>query len=207
MIKNRIIAVVLISVLTVLTACSSSSTSPEGSSSAESQTNSVEADASAESNESNPSAPQETGSAVSFETTDLEGNTVNSSDIFSANKLTMVNIWGTFCGPCIDELPELEKLNYRLKEKNCSVIGIVSDVAGSDDSATIESAKTILDDTGVKYPNLLPWSELLDVFPAQFIPTTYFVDSEGRIIGEAAIGARSADAYEELIDSILKTMD
>ena len=43
-----------------------------------------------------------------------------------------------------------------------------------------------------------------DIFPAEAIPTTYFVDEKGRIVGEAAIGARSADDYEDLIDALLE---
>ena len=41
--------------------------------------------------------------AISFETTDLDGNVVKSGDLFKGHRLTMVNIWGTFCGPCISE--------------------------------------------------------------------------------------------------------
>ena len=51
-----------------------------------------------------PAAPAVTAD-VAFETTDLDGNTVNSADLFAASKLTMINIWGTFCGPCISEMP------------------------------------------------------------------------------------------------------
>ena len=43
-----------------------------------------------------------------FSTTDLEGNTVT-NDIFSQADLTVVNFWGTFCNPCINEMPELAK--------------------------------------------------------------------------------------------------
>ena len=55
-----------------------------------------------------------TGNTVSFETVDIDGNKVSSADIFSKHKLTMVNIWGTFCGPCIREMPDLEELRARL---------------------------------------------------------------------------------------------
>ena len=39
-----------------------------------------------------------------------------------------------------------------------------------------------------------------------YIPTTYFIDSRGHVVGEAAVGSRSADAYEELIDQVLAQM-
>lgn len=141
--------------------------------------------------------------AVTFETTDLDGNPVSSADIFSQHKMTMVNLWGTYCGPCIGEMPDLEILNARLAEKDCAIIGVVIDVRSAGDTAMISTAKEILTDTGVTYLNLVPWATLWDDLPAEFIPTTYFIDSNGAVVGEAAIGARGADEYEALVDALL----
>ena len=47
---------------------------------------------------------------VEFETVDLDGKTVSSRELFAENKVTMINFWGTFCGPCIREMPELAEL-------------------------------------------------------------------------------------------------
>ena len=143
-------------------------------------------------------------SVLSFETTDLEGNTVRSEDIFSENRITMVNIWGTFCGPCISEMPSLEELNGRLDEKDCGVIGIVCDVAGHEDTGQIETAKEIIGTTGVTYQNLLPWDGFDEALPAMFIPMTYFVNAEGQLTGEPSVGAKGADEYEALVDEILQ---
>ena len=73
-----------------------------------------------------------------------------------------------------------------------------------EDTETIGEAKSLIDEAGVKYTNLIPWDNTWDIFPADAIPTTYFVDEKGRIVGEAAIGARSADDYENLIDALLE---
>ena len=144
------------------------------------------------------------GSRIAFETADLDGNAVLSEDIFSRNKLTMVNIWGTYCGPCINEMPDLEELNRRLTEKGCGIIGIVSDIAGAADTAQIEAARQIITDAGVSYLNLLPWDGLRTDLPAMYIPTSYFINSDGEVVGEAAVGARGADDYEALIDALLE---
>ena len=143
------------------------------------------------------------GSAIAFETTDLDGNPVSSADIFSRNKLTMVNIWGTFCGPCINEMPDLEILNQRLGNKGCAIVGVVIDAGGDYQMEVIRAAEEIIGDTGVSYLNLLPWEGIDDQFPAQYIPTTYFVDSHGNIVGETAVGSRGTDDYEALIDEAL----
>ena len=143
---------------------------------------------------------------VVFTTTDLDGNTVDSAELFSSARLTMINIWGTFCGPCIGEMPGLEELSGRLKGKGCAIVGIVCDTAGPDDPVTAD-AEDIISDTGVTYQNLFPWNTFIRDLPAMYIPTSYFIDSDGRIIGEAAVGARDADAYEEIIDSILEGLE
>ena len=143
------------------------------------------------------------GSAISFETTDLDGNPVSSADIFSRNKITMVNIWGTFCGPCINEMPDLEILNQRIGDKGCAIVGVVIDAGGDYQMEVIRAAEEIIKDTGVSYLNLLPWEDIDNQFPAQYIPTTYFIDPNGNIVGEAAVGSRGADDYEALIDEAL----
>lgn len=151
----------------------------------------------------NPAA----GNTISFETTDLEGNPVSSGDIFTGHKLTMVNLWGTFCGPCISEMQDLEELSHRLEEKGCVVIGVVTDVMGIDDSNGIATAQDILKEEGVTYPNLLPWESLDSDLPATAIPTSYFIDENGAVVGDAAVGARGADDYEKLIDELLEEME
>lgn len=63
------------------------------------------------------------GADVAFETTDLDGNPVNSAQLFSQNKITMINIWATTCGPCIEEMPELEKMNQEFQKKGGAIVG------------------------------------------------------------------------------------
>ena len=145
------------------------------------------------------------GTPVSFETTDLEGNPVKSEDVFSRYTLTMVNILGTYCGPCIAEMPDLAELSARLEGKNCGVLGVVYDVS-SPEAENMEEAKTILSEGGVTYMNLLPWESVDRDFPCQFIPTSFFVDSSGRIVGETVIGSHSAEEYEAIIDELLKAL-
>ena len=144
---------------------------------------------------------------IRFETTDLDGNTVKAEDVFKEHRLTMVNLWGTYCGPCIGEMPDLEKLNQRLAEKDCAIVGVVVDVPSADDSAMIGLAKEITAGTGVTYLNLVPWSTLGTDLKTEFIPATFFIDANGEVLGEPAIGARGADDYEALVDSLLEQMD
>ena len=59
-----------------------------------------------------------------FEGKDLDGNTVKSDELFSANAVTVVNFWFTTCNPCVGELSELDALNKELAKKGGALIGV-----------------------------------------------------------------------------------
>ena len=143
----------------------------------------------------------EEGADVSFETTDLEGNPVNSSQLFAQNKVTMINIWATTCGPCIEEMPELEKMNKEFQKKGGAIVGLVDDVP-VDNNAYLKEAQAIVKDTGVTYVNLRAWDGYEDVLSSVGTPTTYFVDSQGKLIGEPILGARTNE-YKEKMEEYL----
>ena len=83
---------------------------------------------------------------VVFETVDLNGEKINSEDLFGNHTLTMLNIWTTWCGPCKSELQDLDKLsrNRKLEEKNVASVGIVLDIQNPEDSEMISKARDIL---------------------------------------------------------------
>ena len=112
-----------------------------------------------------------------FQTVDVAGNTVT-QDIFKDKKITVINIWGTFCPPCIGEMPELGKWAREMPQ-DVQIIGLVCDVIGSDDK-------------------LLKYLEGVDA-----VPTTIFVDSDGNIIGEKVVGADVAK-YKEQVERYIK---
>ena len=144
---------------------------------------------------------------IEFETTDLDGNPVQSGDLFGKNTLTMVNVWTTWCGPCIRELVSLENLSRRMREKNVAVVGLVMDIRDREDSETILEAQQILRREGAEYINLIPWESIDSVLPVYSFPTSYFVDSAGRIVYEDSAGSQSSYEYEQTIDKILAEME
>ncbi len=134
-----------------------------------------------------------------FEGTDLDGNKVNTADLFAGHKVTMVNFWATWCNPCIGELPELERMSKEFEKKDCQIIGICIDAY---EDSTIATAKDIIANSGVDYTNLRGWETLLDEIPTSGYPTTYYVDSEGKIIGNRLTGA-AITKYESELDNAL----
>ena len=146
------------------------------------------------------STTAEVGRIVSFSTEDVYGTPVTAEDLFSSNEITMVNVWSSWCPPCQAELPELAALNTRLDEKNCGVIGILYDAG---DGTGLEDGIAHMEAAGVNYPVLIPDADIYTAFPIYAFPTTYFVDSNGEIVGESIVGAY-VEKYEPAIDALLE---
>ena len=130
-----------------------------------------------------------------FTTTTITGETVTEK-IFSAKKITVVNIWGTFCPPCIAEMPELGNLARALPQ-DAQLIGLVCDA--SENSMQIQRAKEILKEAGADFVNIVPDEQLLKFMEnVEAVPTTIFINSKGEVVGKAIIGANVEGCKNEL---------
>ena len=144
-----------------------------------------------------------------FEGKDLDGNTVKSDELFSANAVTVVNFWFTTCNPCVGELSDLDALNKELAEKGGSLIGVNTFTLDGDEAA-ISEAKDVLAKKGATYQNVYFNSDgeagkfTTNIFA---YPTTYVVDRNGNIVGEPIVGAitekNQAEALQAQIDKAL----
>lgn len=161
---------------------------------------------------SDTSTPPDDGSMQkfpAFEGKDLDGNTVKSDELFSANAVTVVNFWFTTCNPCVGELSELDALNKELAEKGGSLIGVNTFTLDGDEKAIAE-AKDVLAKKGATYQNVYFNSDgeagkfTTNIFA---YPTTYVVDRSGNIVGEPIVGAitekKQAETLQKLIDQAL----
>ena len=161
---------------------------------------------------SDTSTPPDDGSMQkfpAFEGKDLDGNTVKSDELFSANAVTVVNFWFTTCNPCVGELAELDALNKELAEKGGSLIGVNTFTLDGDETA-ISEAKDVLAKKGATYQNVYFDSDgeagkfTTNIFA---YPTTYVVDRSGNIVGEPIVGAitekKQAETLQKLIDQAL----
>ena len=142
------------------------------------------------------------GQKLQFETTDLDGNAVSSAALFAGNEITMVNFWGTWCGNCLEEMPELSELHTRLQEKGCGIVGLEFEGKGASVESFREKALEILSASGTNYPCALKpaGDPILDSI--QIYPTTFFVDSQGTIL-TWPIMVPLVEAYEPTIDRLL----
>lgn len=151
--------------------------------------------------EGSPS-PEPPGILASFSAVDLEGNAVDES-ILSEHSLTMLNVWGTYCGPCIREMPDLASLSDDYADKGLRVVGLLVDVSSPDKA---DAAWRIIEQTGADYLHLLPSDDLNAAVLSGIyaVPTTLFFDSEGKQVGDAYVGSRSFDAWAAIADGLLE---
>lgn len=138
-----------------------------------------------------------------FNTVDLEGTRADES-LFQGKKVTMINIWATYCGPCISEMPGLGVLAEKYADSEFQIVGLITDVQGTD-TETAESARAIIKKTKAGYRNLLVSKDLIPTLQTvSAVPTTIFVDEKGKQIGAPYVGARPMDVWEEIIAEVLE---
>lgn len=143
---------------------------------------------------------------IAFSGQDLEGNTV-SSEIFSSSKLTMINVWATYCNPCLREMPELGELAADYSPEEFQIIGIISDVEEGSEEKMKDYAADLVAKTGADYTHLLLneslYFSLLTEVSA--VPTTFFFDSEGNLLN-TIVGSMDKASWEEEINALLENL-
>lgn len=166
-----------------------------------------------ESSASDKSASDKSDSSSSvfsgFAGKDLDGNDVDES-LFSKNAVTVVNFWFSGCKPCVAELPELNKLNEKLKEMGGEVVGINTETL-DDNQDGIKEAKKILEKQGASYRNLtFDSNSELGKYAGNIVafPTTILVDRNGNIVGEPLLGGIDEQKnYDSLMKQIQSVID
>ena len=143
-------------------------------------------------------------SSITFEALDMEGNTV-SAEIFSETKLTMVNVWATYCNPCLREMPGLGELAGEYAPEEFRIVGVISDVMEDADQKSIDLAASLIEQTNADYPHLLLneslyYALLTDVTA---VPTTFFIDENGEIL-DTVVGSMEKFAWEEKVNALLE---
>lgn len=144
-----------------------------------------------------------------FSTTDLSGAAVDQS-LFAGYDVIMLNFWGTFCGPCIEEMPYLGEVAAEYAEKNVLVVGVVTDLLdanGNVDATVLEDGKHIVETTGANYTHLVPCDGLMPLMQQIYaVPTTVFINAEGYQLGGAQIGSLDKDGWCSLLDDLLERL-
>ena len=147
------------------------------------------------------------GGFESFTMTDFDGNEYT-EEMFKGHKVTMINIWGTFCHPCIEEMPYLEEISKMYDEKDLQIVGLTGDIypwGGTEIvPEQIDVAKDIVKKTGVEYTVLIPSKEIQlgTISELTGYPTSIFFNEKGEQIG-VVVGGRTKDAWIQIIEEYM----
>lgn len=145
-----------------------------------------------------------------FTTEDVNGEPCT-QDIFKAYDLTLVNIFTTWCTPCVAEMPELEKLYQQMKTQGVNVVGFVLDVQNEEGEVVqenLEKAQALVEKTGVTYPILLPDETYLHgrLTGIEAFPETFFVDKNGDVVGKTYSGSGDLEYWSEVVEKELAAL-
>ncbi len=113
-------------------------------------------------------------------------------------QLLYVDFWATWCGPCIDTIPELNALHEKYKGDGFQVLGV------SIDDFSIEQLTHFVQNEKIVYPIVLGNEEVMREFgPAQGLPTGYLLDREG-VVRKRFLGQVSGAAIEAALGELLR---
>jgi thiol-disulfide isomerase/thioredoxin len=121
-----------------------------------------------------PSSQPFTAPAISL--ADTNGHSVELSEL--RGKLVLVNLWATWCEPCLREMPSLERLQSRLGER-------IAVLAVSEDRGGNKTVEPFIAKLGLKSVKVYidPKSEVGHAFGAHGLPTSFLIDREGKVLG------------------------
>ena len=146
---------------------------------------------------------RETVPSIDFTLQDQYGNTHTLSEY--KGKTVFLNFWATWCGPCRNEMPEIQKLHeeYEAQEDSDVVIlGIAAPDLGGE--ASEEEIKAFLEENGYTYPVVMDTTgEIFSSYGISAFPTTFMIDKDGNVYGYVS-GQLSEDVMRNIIEQTQK---
>ncbi|MHC1787040.1 MAG: redoxin family protein [Christensenellales bacterium] len=138
-------------------------------------------------------------------TKELDGSSFDAS--IMRQRITLVNIWSTTCGPCRAEIPALAQIAKDYQGR-LNVVGILVNSAPWDQGqAAVPEANSLLLSAGAEYPNLLMDNSLIAFVFGDAgnisIPLTHFVNVDGSVV-KTRVGSLSYDGWKDLIDEVIE---
>ncbi|NLK02554.1 MAG: TlpA family protein disulfide reductase [Clostridiaceae bacterium] len=140
-----------------------------------------------------------------FESTSLENEKITHTKL-ADYKVTLVNVWATYCPPCLEEMPYLAQAAREYADKEVGFMGIVSDISENEpDQALLDIANQMISDAGIEFTNILASDSIIHSILAgvQAVPTTFFMDSKGNLIGKVIVGSMTLEQMREHIELAL----
>lgn len=145
--------------------------------------------------------------APSLELPRLEGGTLSIEEL--RGKVVLLNIWATWCAPCVKEMPSMQRVYERHRDEGLEVLAVAVDHEPGirQPGGRIEGlVSDFVDRLGLTFPVVVdPTGDTERRFDAEYLPTTFLIDREGRIRVKE-VGGRFWD-QEPYIDMVLSLLE
>ena len=206
---RTIILICMMSVCVVVSGCANSASKSDATQNEETQhmesqsADPQDTESQISQNKDNSASDGQEPYMVSFTANTIDGQEF-SSEQFGESKVTMINVWATYCNPCLAEMPDLGKIAESYDKANFQIVGVISDVVEDSPQSDLDNAKDLIVQTEANYPHLLLNQSLFEnlVGGVSSVPTTFFVDSKGEMLGYV-VGANDKDTWQQIIDELL----
>jgi len=136
------------------------------------------------------------GPAPDFTVTTFDGEEITLSDL--KGRVVVVNFWGSWCGPCRAEAPDLQTVHENYQDEGVVILGITY-------LDRREDSLTFIEELGLTYPNAPdPGTKIAeDQYHIQGAPESFIIDREGNI-AHFQYGPITAPRLSEIIDGLLE---
>ena len=153
--------------------------------------------------------PVEVGTAApDFAARDMQGRPVSLEDL--RGEVVLLNIWATWCGPCREEMPSIQRLHDRLGPRGLKVVAVSVDGASATERAAGDPRELVASfarDMGLDFTLWLdPTGRVQRTYRTTGVPESFLIDRDGTIV-KKVIGATEwdSDANVELVERLLKS--
>ena len=145
-------------------------------------------------------------SILPLDTENLDGEKFGDENIKKAD-LTLVNVFATWCTACIQEIPDLEKIYEEYKDKGLNIAGVIMDTvdASGENKEAMEKSHALKNKLGITYDLIKPDKTMMNgrLEGIYALPETFFVDKEGKIVGDAISGSHDYEGWKKIVEEKL----
>lgn len=142
-----------------------------------------------------------------FKTTDVNGKEYT-REMFQEYDLTLVNVYATWCSPCVEEMPEFQEFKEKMADMGIQVAAVVYDAitpSGEPNEDVIGRVKQMQEKAGLTFPMLLPDKTDMNgrLKGIDSYPESFFVDKDGNIVGKPYMGTHTFEEWKEIAEKEL----